>query len=149
MSSHTNKPAPQITAVVLSAAALMSVADARENTLAIVAILQFLKLGCPREAAPCLIGAPDNGDSFHAVFEERDKRFLRRADCFVRNLLTNGPDKVRGQETRLRPKPANKELAGDAGGLSCLGRAAGGGQYRRVWFGCRVTARFASAKASH
>lgn len=54
MSSHTSKLVLQITAVVLSAAALMSVPDARENTLA--TILQFLKLGCPGEAAPLFDG---------------------------------------------------------------------------------------------
>jgi hypothetical protein len=56
VSSHTSKLVLQITAVVLSAAALMSVPDARENTLAMVAILQFLKLGCPGEAAPLFDG---------------------------------------------------------------------------------------------
>ena len=97
MSSHTNKTVLQITAAVLSAAALMSVPDARENTLVIVAILQFLELAAEGRQHLCWIGRRDSGDSFHDAFGEQDKRFLRRCRLFRPELSDEQP----GQGSRL------------------------------------------------
>jgi hypothetical protein len=78
----------------------------------------------------------------------RQTGFFAEPDCFVRNLVTNNSDQVRGREICLRLKPASRELAGEAGGLSYLGRVVGGGRCQCVWFGRRVTARLALARAS-